>query len=180
MSASQQGGPRAPLAAPQRPANRVSVPKSVEMYALLTGDKITGVWTHWDQDARRTKPCLGLRCACREKPWGSAWKGYISCWTAYSAWSSVLEVTEYLARQIKTLVDEGHKLRGLELRLWREKQLHAGPVLMLVHKKHEPDAIPPGFCPKPMLLRMWGIDLVSKWSTVDPLWDDAWREGSEA
>lgn len=178
MNTSQPRGElRAPPERPNHAATRIAVPKKGELFALLTGDAITGVWTHWLADRKRTLPCLGLDCFCRQEPAFSRWIGYISCWTQPTEFSGVLEVTEYLARQLLVYVDGGVKLRGLELRLWRDRNRGNGPVLCAIHKQHDPLALAPGFSPRPMLLRMWGGAVALQGTSLQPMWDDPWAQG---
>jgi hypothetical protein len=159
-----------PPSSPHVRARLARIPSKGEAVALLTGEALVGVWTHWFQSAgprggRRS--CLGRDCPCAELPLESRWYGYISV-ASRDRGRWVLELPASGARHLLALVSDATSLRGLRVRFRRTLVRPDSPVAAEIVERLDPTACPPSFDVRPHLLRMWRVD--HRVGDLTPLW----------
>jgi hypothetical protein len=150
---------------PQAPTVRTRAelisPRTTQGFrAVLTGETIVGVWTHYLD--RRTIPCAGAGCFCQNGGVGSKWYGYCSCILEKTGGEYLLEFTRNAGQMLISLLESGDSCRGKTVFLRRRTNKLCSPVdaslIETVYSGH----LPKGFDPVPVLLNIWNIHFRSE------------------
>lgn len=123
---------------------------------FLTGDNLVGCYTHWIEG--RAVPHVGDKCAYCEFGSQLRWKGYISAFDVTQGINGLLFVTEYAAGQLLKLREKGESLRGLAITLARAEKKENSRIIVKRFDAQFPGALPAGFDPRPILIKLWRIN----------------------
>lgn len=133
-------------------------PKDGCLDLVILSDHLVGIWTHWV--GGRTQPCsCGHGCVCERENVTSRWKGYLACCYVTNGKMCLAELTGEAARCI-SLQDSpltGQPLRGLTLRLRRDRQSRGGRVIAGIVSGERFDTAALPACPDvhAELVRIW-------------------------
>lgn len=136
----------------------VRCPKEGFLDLVILSDHLVGVWTHWLDG--RTQPCMAPNdCGCQRMHIPHRWKGYLACSLTTDRKVVLAELTGEACRCI-SLQDSpltGKPLRGLVLRLQRDRRSRGGRVLAGIRSEARvaSDTLPRAPDVHEELMRIW-------------------------
>jgi len=146
----------------------LSPKKSERLRLIVLSDWLTGAWTHYDPDARRTRPCTGLDdpdgsvqdlegcIGCLNGHW-VRWKGYLACWSVQASKQVLAELTEASIGTCPYLVTPQEPLRGKYLTIYRQRFARNGRVIAELQEGPQGYPLPPACDVQAALMRIWGV-----------------------
>jgi hypothetical protein len=147
---------------PKRPrTERLTIWPGPESNFLLLNAAVLGVMVHFNQDEKRTLPCLGEHCWADHTDVGTRWQGWISALDLKTKVRGLLSVTPGLVEIEPKLVDPAVSLRGKVLRVGRKGLSKNGALRGYIveepHRHQVPAALPVSW----HLRRMWQVDIAA-------------------
>jgi len=119
---------------------------------IILGEQPVGVMLHWD--GSRTLPCVRGECNRPHTPRDPYWHGYLPLAVRDAVVPVVLGVSAEAWRQLAGLRAVHGGLRGLRVRLAREKA-NRGPVGVNLLSEDRVIKAPPWFDVRPFLMDLW-------------------------
>lgn len=130
--------------------------RTTPIRALILGQRILGILTHFDGDLGRSIPCSGDgTCGFCMAKLGRRWKGYIDAIALHMNERCIIEITEGAARSIMENPLSKPDLRGKILTLKRLKPHATAPVFATLEIPPKQGAIPAEQDITPDLERFW-------------------------
>lgn len=122
-----------------------------------------GFPTHWDQQRKRTQPCIAHRAECQGcvQMYPRRDRGYILIADRFGAQKGFLDLTPMAFDQLAAMADVQGSIRGKWFIVEREGQRQRGALLVSQAGMHPelPSVIPEDQDPEPSLRRIWGLDV---------------------